>query len=110
MARQMLALYREWIRLIFINETIQDYLKTIVEQMSTKNLYEKIGGADAVDAAVDIFYTKVLVDERIKHFFESVDMKRQAKHQKAFLTYALVGVSSYSGKIMRTSHKHLVEK
>ncbi|MBT7876180.1 MAG: group 1 truncated hemoglobin, partial [Verrucomicrobia bacterium] len=33
--------------------------------MTTKNLYEKIGGADAVDAAVDVFYTKVLADERI---------------------------------------------
>ena len=78
--------------------------------MTTKNLYEKIGGADAVDAAVDVFYTKVLAEERIKHFFEGVDMKRQARHQKTFLTYALGGVSSYSGKTMRTSHKYLVEK
>ncbi|MGB1061385.1 MAG: truncated hemoglobin, partial [Ketobacter sp.] len=40
--------------------------------MST--LYEKIGGEPAVDAAVDLFYKKVLADERIKHFFEGVDM------------------------------------
>ena len=43
--------------------------------MST--LFEKIGGADAVDAAVEKFYAKVLADDRIKHFFEGVDMDRQ---------------------------------
>ena len=74
------------------------------------SLYERLGGAAAVDAAVDLFYTKVLADDRIKHFFERVDMKRQAGHQKAFLTYAFGGSPNYSGKSMREGHKHLVEK
>ena len=52
--------------------------------MST--VYEQIGGAKAMDAAVDLFYRKVLADERISHFFEDVDMERQAAKQKAFLT------------------------
>ena len=76
--------------------------------MST--LYDKIGCAAAVDAAVDLFYTKVLVDDRIKHFFQGVDMKRQAGHQKAFLTYAFGGIPNYPGKNMREAHKHLVQK
>ena len=74
------------------------------------SLYERLGGVAAVDAAVDLFYTKVLADDRIKHFFEGVDMKRQAGHQKAFLTYAFGGSPNYSGKNMREGHKHLVEK
>lgn len=74
------------------------------------SLYERLGGASAVDAAVDLFYTKVLADDRIKHFFDGVDMKRQAGHQKAFLTYAFGGSPNYSGKNMREGHKHLVEK
>ena len=76
--------------------------------MST--LFEKIGGAPAVDAAVDVFYGKVLTDDRIKHFFDGVDMTKQAGHQKMFLTYAFGGAPNYSGKSMRESHKHLVEK
>lgn len=36
------------------------------------SLYESIGGADAVDAAVDLFYEKVLADERISEYFETV--------------------------------------
>ena len=41
-------------------------------------LYEDLGGAAAVDAAVDIFYRKVLKDDRIKRFFDDVDMTKQA--------------------------------
>jgi hemoglobin len=73
------------------------------------SLFERIGGSDAVDAAVDVFYVKVLADERIKHFFEGVDMKRQANHQKRFLTYAFGGAKDYPGRSMRAAHKHLVD-
>ena len=53
-----------------------------------KTLFEKIGGMDAVDAAVDIFYKKVLEDEIISHFFNNTEMKSQVGKQKAFLAYA----------------------
>lgn len=71
------------------------------------SVYEKIGGADAVNAAVDIFYRKVLSDDLISHFFDSVDMDRQIAKQKAFLTMAFGGPHHYSGKDMREAHKHM---
>lgn len=74
------------------------------------SLFERLGGADAVDAAVDKFYEKVLADDRIKHFFEGVEMKRQAKHQKMFLTYAFGGAPNFPGKSMRAAHQRLVEE
>lgn len=74
--------------------------------MST--LYEQLGGAAAVDAAVDIFYDKVLRDERIRHFFAQTDMARQRAHQKAFLTVAFGGPNAYAGRDMRAGHAHLV--
>ena len=73
-------------------------------------LYEKLGGKDAVDITVDKFYEHILNDERINHFFENVDMKKQREHQKSFLTYAFGGSSVYDGKMMREAHKHLVEE
>lgn len=76
----------------------------------TQSLYEKLGGQAAVDAAVDIFYRKVLADDRISHFFEDVDMDRQAAKQKAFLTFALGGPHNYTGHDMRNGHAHLVKK
>lgn len=80
----------------------------IVHPMST--LYEQLGGQAAVDAAVDIFYRKVLVDDRISHFFEGVDMDRQIGKQKAFLTMAFGGPSNYTGQDMRRGHAHLVAR
>ena len=76
--------------------------------MST--LYEKLGGEPAINAAVDLFYDKVLADERISHFFTNTDMARQRQHQKMFLTYAFGGMPGYSGKSMREAHAPLVEK
>ncbi|MCG5052959.1 MAG: group 1 truncated hemoglobin [Myxococcales bacterium] len=73
-------------------------------------LYDQLGGAAALDAAVDIFYRKMLSDERVSRFFEGVDMERQAGKQKAFLTMVLGGPHSYTGKDMRTGHAHLLEK
>ena len=36
-------------------------------------LFERIGGEAAVNAAVDVFYRKVLEDYRIKRFFDNTD-------------------------------------
>jgi hemoglobin len=74
------------------------------------NLYEQIGGAAAVDAAVELFYGKVLADEQIRHFFEGVDIRRLAGHQKAFLTTAFGGPARYRGQAMRQGHAHLVAR
>ena len=71
------------------------------------SLYERIGGEKAVDAAVDIFYRKVLSDDRISQFFDTVDMDAQAAKQKAFLTMVFGGPNNYSGKDMREAHKHM---
>lgn len=76
----------------------------------SKSLYDQIGGDAAVNAAVDIFYRKVLADDRINQFFEGVDMDRQAAKQKAFLTVAFGGPNKYSGKDMRDGHAHLVKR
>lgn len=76
----------------------------------SQNLFEKIGGAPAVDAAVDLFYRKVLSDDTISQFFDDVDMDEQRGKQKAFLTMVFGGPNEYSGKDLRTAHKQLVQK
>ena len=74
------------------------------------SLFEEIGGEAAVNAAVDIFYRKVLQDDRIKQFFDGVDMDKQAAKQKAFLTMAFGGPNNYTGEDMRKGHAHLVAR
>src|SRR4051794_30868597 len=73
-------------------------------------LYQQLGGEPAVSAAVDIFYRKVLSDDRISAFFEDVDMDRQIGKQKAFLTMAFGGPVNYTGQDMRRGHQHLVAR
>lgn len=69
------------------------------------SIYDAIGGAPAVDAAVDIFYRKVLRDPRISHFFDATDMEAQHAKQKAFLTLVLGGPAAYSGRDLRSAHR-----
>ena len=78
------------------------------EENST-SLFEQLGGEAAVDAAVEVFYKKVLEDHRIYRFFDNVDMEKQAAKQKAFLTMAFGGPSDYSGKDLRAGHAKLVK-
>ena len=75
----------------------------------TTTLYEQLGGEAAVNAAVDIFYQKVLSDYRINRFFDDVNMAQQAAKQKAFLTMAFGGPHNYTGEDMRKGHAHLVK-
>lgn len=85
------------------------FLRKLFGGAEEPSLYQKIGGDAAVNAAVDVFYRKVLADDRINQFFEGVDMDRQASKQKAFLTMAFGGPHNYSGKDMRDGHAHLVK-
>ena len=75
-----------------------------------QTLFQNLGGEAAVDAAVDIFYRKVLSDDRISDFFDAVDMEKQAAKQKSFLTMAFGGPNNYSGMDMRRGHAHLVDR
>jgi hemoglobin len=76
----------------------------------TESLFEQLGGFPAVDAAVDIFYRRVLADPRISSFFEDTDMDAQREKQKAFLSMVFGGPHEYKGKDLRTAHAKLVER
>lgn len=75
--------------------------------MTDRSLYERIGGEPAVEAAVDVFYRKVLMDDRISHHFEDVEMSLQREKQKAFLTFAFGGPRPVSSPNLRAAHARL---
>jgi len=72
------------------------------------SLFDRIGGDAAVEAAVDIFYAKILADESLKPFFEGVDMDKQALMQRLFLTGVFGGPQAYTGRSLRAAHERLV--
>lgn len=76
--------------------------------MPEQSLFERIGGMTAVNSSVDLFYEKVLADEKLNTFFENVDMENQAGKMKAFLAYAFgAPMAAYTGKIMRYAHSKM---
>lgn len=68
------------------------------------SLYESLGGAQALDAALDLFYEKVLADSRINGYFDDVDMGGLKKKGQAFLTMAFGGPNEYHGDGLRVAH------
>lgn len=72
------------------------------------SLFERIGGYDAVSAAVGIFYDRILEDGKLKKFFEGVDMDVQRQMLLAFLTTAFGGGDKYNGRALAVAHAPLV--
>ena len=75
----------------------------------SQTLYERIGGEPAVNAAVEVFYRKVLEDYRINRFFDNTNMEQQLAKQKAFFAMAFGGPNNYTGRDLRTVHARLVD-
>jgi len=75
----------------------------------SESLFDRIGGEAAVNAAVELFYRKVLEDYRINRFFDKTNMEEQITKQKAFFTMAFGGPNTYTGGDMRNVHARLVK-
>jgi len=86
------------------------YSTMIKPESSKKSLYDRLGGAPAIDAAVNNFYVKVLSDDRVKHWFAKTNMAHQHRQQKAFLTAAFGGPNNYKGRPMDHAHAKLVKQ
>lgn len=70
-------------------------------------LYDRIGGADVVRSATQIFCEKTLTDDLLAHFFAPLDLNRQATMLAEFLALAFGGPATYSGRDLRAAHAGL---
>jgi len=84
--------------------------RTYKESTRPKTLLEQVGGEPAVDAAVKLFYQKMLADERVRVFFAFTNMAHQVQRQKNFLLYVLDGGNrhKYHGLSMDKAHARLI--
>jgi hemoglobin len=80
---------------------------TTTDSVPRDTVYERIGGATIVAAAVDLFYRKVLGDDRINQHFTGVNIARVKTHQRALITAIAGGPDTYAGRSMRDAHAHL---
>jgi hemoglobin len=74
---------------------------------TTPTLYERIGGAPAIEAAVRGMYDKVLADPMLAPFFPfgSSRMERLVRTQCDFIGSAIGGPEVYRGRDMKSAHR-----
>jgi truncated hemoglobin YjbI len=68
-----------------------------------EDLFDLIGGRRTIEAAIDLFYDKVLHDDNLRHFFEGVDMAQLRSRQGIFISM-LLGGRVYTGKDIHHAH------
>ena len=73
--------------------------------MSDDQLFERIGGAEAVAEIVRDMYRRVLADPDLASFFDEVDLERLQHMQFEFIASALGGPVNYSGAELQAIHK-----
>jgi hemoglobin len=71
------------------------------------SIYDSIGGAAAVRAAVDDFYDRVLADPGLAPFFAGTDLQRLKAHQRSFIAAAVGGAEIFAGRDMASAHAGL---
>ncbi|SBT41330.1 group I truncated hemoglobin [Micromonospora auratinigra] len=80
---------------------------TVTEETTPISHYERIGGAAAVKAAVELFYDKVLADPELAGYFTAVDMPEQRRHLALMLAVVLGGPNEYAGRGLAEAHQPL---
>jgi hemoglobin len=55
-------------------------------------IFDEIGGATAVLAAVDDFYQRVLADPELTGYFEGTNLKQLKSHQRSFIARNMADV------------------
>ena len=72
--------------------------------MPPTSLYERVGGADGIDALVVDFYNRVLADALLSPFFKHTDIDKLLAMQREFFSAALDGPLPYSGRSLHIVH------
>ena len=79
---------------------------TVVDR-SPNTLYDRLGEAPAIEAAVDDFYARVLADASLASYFSGVDLDRLRAHRARLLRDRARGPQRYRGRSMDVAHRGL---
>jgi hemoglobin len=69
------------------------------------SLYDRLGGKEKIEQMVGDFYSSIMDDDSINHFFKEVDMDRQINHQTNFLSFVTDGPNHYTGRTIAKAHE-----
>jgi hemoglobin len=74
-------------------------------ETSTKSLYDRLGGKEAITAVVDDFVGRVAQDTRINQRFANTDIPNLKRLLVEQICQATGGPCQYTGRDMKTAHK-----
>lgn len=93
--------------MLFRAVSLPEGLTVTVTEQTAPSHYERIGGAAAVKATVDLFYDRVLADPELAGYFTDVEMTGQRRHLALMLTVVLGGPNEYTGRDLAQAHQPL---
>src|SRR5262245_34247956 len=70
----------------------------------TISRYDRLGGVEAIRAAVDELYARILRDPHLAPYFAGVDVARVKRHQVLLLCALLGGPQKYDGPSLHAAH------
>jgi hemoglobin len=70
-------------------------------------MYDRVGGADAVRSVVERLYVLIIEDQRLRAYFDNVDLPSQKRHMAALLSQVLGGPKEYDGRDLASAHAPL---
>ncbi|WP_196140971.1 truncated hemoglobin [Aliikangiella sp. G2MR2-5] len=78
--------------------------------MNDHTIFNRIGGKPTVEAAVNRFYDKFLLDPEIAEFFTGIPLDAQKIKLRRFFTFVLGGESEISMARLSEIHAPLLER
>jgi hemoglobin len=95
----------------FIESELLSELDDEAGQYQPHSAFVAVGGARAVAAVVEEFYTRLLSSPQVAPYFEPLiragRMSTLKRHQVLMLTMSLGGPDRYSGQELQAAHGHL---
>src|SRR5688572_26528683 len=82
----------------------------VATKSATQSIYEQIGGMGTIDAVVEVMFSRVMGDLRIKHLFDGVNMDRLQGRMREYLSLVCGGPNTFGKIDLKCPHASAVGK
>ena len=88
----------------------QSKAEAVAAKSATQSIYEQIGGMGTIDAVVEVMFSRVMGDLRIKHLFDGVNMDRLQGRMREYLSLVCGGPNNFGKLDLKCPHASAVGK
>jgi len=88
----------------------QPKAEAVAPKSATQSIYEQIGGMGTIDAVVEVMFSRVMGDLRIKHLFDGVNLDRLQGRMREYLSLVCGGPNTFGKIDLKCPHASAVGK